>query len=333
MSQKELVESLRTGQLDIEDVVEAIMKVGSAEKKLLAAKILGVDPNRVIQEMFMGYKQRKQRKQLYSADKNIPNDLIGLYYELGDRMPFESLKNAFVSRYIKEESRLEGVHSPEEIEGLRVMYEYIHSDESDYMFNIYTLKDLHQKLYSKAPYPEFGGNFRRDDVYLPGTGTELTEWSMIRPMLNEIDRDVLSLWEIAPEIRDCDDADILLEYLDECVVLGCRIIKVHPFKDGNGRTVRGFINKMLETAGLPPVYIKENERTEYHKAMNKANNEGDYTDIKNFYHYKVCDSIVELDINPRVRNQLNGEDTTGTVKAGQVVVKSKADDIKRPSGE
>lgn len=332
MSQKELVESLKTGQLDIEDVVEAIMKVGSAEKKLLAAKILGVDPNRVIQEMFMGYKQRKQRKQLYSADKNIPNDLIGLYYELGDRMPFESLKNAFVSRYIKEESRLEGVHSPEEIEGLRVMYEYIHSDESDYMFNIYTLKDLHQKLYSKAPYPEFGGNFRRDDVYLPGTGTELTEWSMIRPMLNEIDRDVLSLWEIAPEIRDCDDADILLEYLDECVVLGCRIIKVHPFKDGNGRTVRGFINKMLETAGLPPVYIKENERTEYHKAMNKANNEGDYTDIKNFYHYKVCDSIVELDINPRVRNQLNGEDTTGTVKAGQVV-KSKADDIKRPSGE
>lgn len=332
MSQKELVESLKTGQLDIEEVVEAIMKVGPAEKKILAARILGVDPNRVIQEMFMGYKQRKQRKQLYSADKKIPNDLIGLYYELGDRMPFESLKNAFVSRYIKEESKLEGVHSPEEIEGLRVMYEYIHSDESDYMFNIYTLKDLHQKLYSKAPYPEFGGNFRRDDVYLPGTGTELSEWSMIRPMLNEIDKDVLSLWEIAPDVRDCNDADILLEYLDECVVLGCRIIKVHPFKDGNGRTVRGFINKMLETAGLPPVYIKENERTEYHKAMNKANNEGDYTDIKNFYHYKVCDSIVELDINPRVRNQLNGEDTTGTAKAGQVV-KSKADDVKRPSGE
>lgn len=332
MSQKELVESLKTGQLDIEEVVDAIMKVGPAEKKLLAARILGVNPNRVIQEMFMGYKQRKQRKQLYSADKKIPNDLIGLYYELGDRMPFESLKNAFVSRYIKEESRLEGVHSSEEIEGLRVMYEYIHSDESDYMFNIYTLKDLHQKLYSKAPYPEFGGNFRRDDVYLPGTGTELSEWSMIRPMLNEIDKDVLSLWEIAPEVRDCNDADILLEYLDECVVLGCKIIKVHPFKDGNGRTVRGFINKMLETAGLPPVYIKENERTEYHKAMNKANNEGDYTDIKNFYHYKVCDSIVELDINPRVRNQLNGEDTTGTAKSEQVV-KSKADDVKRSSGE
>ena len=88
------------------------------------------------------------------------------------------------------------------------------------------------------------------------------------------------------------------------------------------------MNKLLEAAGLPPVYIKANERTEYHKAMNKANNEGDYTDIKNFYHYKVCDSIVELDINPRIRRQMaGGEDTTGTSRS-DVAVKSKADDFK-----
>lgn len=328
MSQKELLELLRAGTIDVEDVIEAVMKVGTAERRIAAAKILGVDPNRIIQEMFMGYKQRKQRKQLYGVDENIPNDLIGLYYELGDRMPFDSLKKAFVSRYITQESRLEEVHSPEEIEGLRAMYEYIHSDESDYMFNIYTLKELHEKLYSKAPYPEFGGTFRRDDVYLPGTGTEIAEWSMIRPMLNELDKDVLLLWDLAPEVRDCEDADVMLDYLDEVVVLGCKIIKVHPFKDGNGRSVRGFMNKLLEAAGLPPVYIKANERTEYHKAMNKANNEGDYTDIKNFYHYKVCDSIVELDINPRIRRQLaGGEDTTGTGKS-DAVVKSKADDKK-----
>ena len=42
---------------------------------------------------------------------------------------------------------------------------------------------------------------------------------------------------------------------------------------------------------------------EYHKAMNLANNEGDFTDIKNFYRYKVCDSIVELDINERVSSR------------------------------
>ena len=85
MSQKELLEYLKTGQIDVEDVIEAVMKVGSAEKRVLAAKILGVDPNRVIQEMFMGYKQRKQRKQLYSDDNTIPTTLIKMYYGFEDR--------------------------------------------------------------------------------------------------------------------------------------------------------------------------------------------------------------------------------------------------------
>ena len=60
---------------------------------------------------------------------------------------------------------------------------------------------------------------------------------------------------------------------------------------------------MLEDVGLPPIYIREKERSEYHKAMNLVNNEGDFTDIKNFYRYKVCDSIVELDINERVSSR------------------------------
>lgn len=39
--------------------------------------------------------------------------------------------------------------------------------------------------------------------------------------------------------------------------------------------------------------------------MNKANNEGNYNYIKGFYRYKVCDSIIELDINDRIRKQDN----------------------------
>ena len=94
-------------------------------------------------------------------------------------------------------------------------------------------------------------------------------------------------------------------HLSNCVVIGCKLIKVHPFDDGNGRTIRGFINKLFEDVGLPPIYIKANERTEYHLAMNKANNEGNYDYIKGFYRYKVCDSIIELDINNRIKKQDN----------------------------
>ena len=95
----------------------------------------------------------------------------------------------------------------------------------------------------------------------------------------------------------------MLEYLDDSVEVMCKLIKIHPFGDGNGRTIRGFTNKLFEDAGLPPIYIKANERTEYHKAMNLANNENDYTAIKQFYRYKVCDSIIELDINERLKEE------------------------------
>ena len=327
MSSKEIAEYLSS-----REVLNELLKMDGMNKNILAKIIFGVDPSIIIQEMFMGYKQRKQRKQLYSSDNTLPNTLITLYYEFSpNKISFERLKSAFVSRYIKEESKLEGVHCDSEVEGLRSMYEYIHSEDSDYMFNVYTLKDIHRSLYSNTEHPEFGGEFRRHDVYLPGTGTELTEWSMIRYELNKLDPEIVNLVELAPEIRESGDAELLLAYMDECVTIGCKLIKIHPFGDGNGRAVRGFTNKMLEYVGLPPIYIKANERTEYHKAMNRANNEGDYTDIRNFYRYKVCDSIVELDINPRLRRQINGdaEKDMGEVQ----VVKSKVDDLSRPKSD
>lgn len=274
-----------------------------------ALQQIGVDPLFVIRESFLGYKYRKREKKLYDGDSEIPTKLIRLYYGLNnDRADFDTLQKAFVTHYINQESKLEGIdikniHSKAEIEGLGVMYEYIHSEDIDYMFNVYTLKDLHKRLFSKTEFPECAGDFRNWDVYLPGTGTEISEWSMIRPRLESLEPEIQLLLEETKKIKQFGNVEDILNFIDRCVVLKCKLIKVHPFGDGNGRTVRGFINKLFEYAGLPPIYIKENERTEYHKAMNKANNDGDYKDIINFYKYKICDSIVELDINHRVKKE------------------------------
>lgn len=267
----------------------------------------GIDLMFLMQESFNGYKLRKNRHTLYTSDAAIPTKLIKAYYSLKrDDFQFDNMKKAFITKYVKNESKLEGlddtdIHSKVEIAGLGVMYEYIHSDDINYLFDVYTLKDLHRKLFSLTPHPECSGDFRNFDVYLPGTGTELSEWSMIRPFLKQIDVDVQELVKLAPIVKEVGSSDDLIEYLDRCVVVGCRLIKVHPFMDGNGRTIRGFINKLLEDAGLPPIYIKPTERTEYHNAMNLANNEGDYSEIKAFYRYKICDSIIELDINERLK--------------------------------
>lgn len=276
-------------------------------KKILLNKVLqenDIDSKFLISQMFLGYKYRKENHKLYSADINIPTNLIKIYYTLNkDEVTFDNMKKSFMNKYIKNESAIEGAHhNCDEVKGIEAMYEYINSNDCNYMFNVYTLKDLHKKLYSFVPCEEFGGNFRNSDCILNETMTEITPWSYIRQSLNEIDKNIQDLLIKASNIKNNDDVDDLLEYLDECVIIKCKLIQVHPFFDGNGRTIRGFINKLFELAGLPFVYIKENERDEYLKAMYKANH-NDFEDIKNFYRYKICDSIVELDINNQIRNE------------------------------
>ena len=105
----------------------------------------------------------------------------------------------------------------------------------------------------------------------------------------------------AQTIKEKEDVNELLSYLDECLKVQIKLLIIHPFSDGNGRTIRGFTNKLLEDVGLPPVYIKASEKEEYLNALSKADS-GDLKTLSNFYRYKICDSIVELDINQRIHN-------------------------------
>jgi Fic family protein len=57
-----------------------------------------------------------------------------------------------------------------------------------------------------------------------------------------------------------------------------RFVWIHPFLDGNGRTVRLLFNLLLMKQGFPPAIILRNDRKKYYDALNKAN-EGDYSKI------------------------------------------------------
>ncbi len=281
--------------------------MANKEELLEQLELFGLDAPFLIQQAFLGYKYQRSRNKQFDPKAELPTKLIRMYYGLNpDEVTFNELKKSFVTHYIQNESEFEKVsiqevHGKEEVEGLKRMYSYIHSDEIEYMFNVYTLKDLHQKLFSCTSYPDLAGNFRNIDVYLPGSGVELCEWSLIRDRLNVLDEMVLFLREYAPIAKASTDVDDLLFYLDACVELNAQLIKVHPFFDGNGRTIRGFTNKLLEDVGLPPIYVKPNEREDYGRAMNLALTVENYQELKNFYRYKICDSIVELDINAKVR--------------------------------
>jgi len=54
-----------------------------------------------------------------------------------------------------------------------------------------------------------------------------------------------------------------------------RFVWIHPFFDGNGRTVRLAMNLILMQAGYPPAIILKNDRKKYYTSLNQAN-KGNY---------------------------------------------------------
>ncbi|WP_443946179.1 Fic family protein [Pedobacter sp. AW1-32] len=50
-----------------------------------------------------------------------------------------------------------------------------------------------------------------------------------------------------------------------------RLVWIHPFFDGNGRTVRLAMNLLLMRKGFPPAIILKNDRKKYYEALNQAN--------------------------------------------------------------
>lgn len=66
-----------------------------------------------------------------------------------------------------------------------------------------------------------------------------------------------------------------LNIIELATVFHHRFVWIHPFFDGNGRTVRLAMNLLLMNAGFPPAIILANDRKKYYAGLNKAN-KGDY---------------------------------------------------------
>lgn len=239
----------------------------------------------------------------YNSDSNIPQNLIKLYYsEDTNHSSFSDIMESFKEKYIKQESLLEGVHTLEEINGLGEVYDYIRSEDWQKCANIYIILVINGKLFSLTPYPEFGGTFRTNDCYIGESDVHTTPYAEIPMEIQKLWPEFDRLMKLGIELnkhKEYVSEDRIIEYINDCLKLKTRLIEVHPFNDGNGRTMRALVNLLFKIAGLPPVYVKRAERKKYIEAMDRAVTEKDYSYIDKFYYYKICDSIIELDINQR----------------------------------
>lgn len=265
-----------------------------------------------IELLFKGYMNRKKEKRLFEDSTKIPESIILTYYacikkplfnniydEFKDR--YISIKN-FKERYLYNENKLEQVHTKEEQQGLRLVYDYIQRKENLEDINMYTLSEIHEILYSKVEHPEFGGRYRTDERYLPNSGIDVVSPSLIVHEMNLLRYDIDKLVQEGIRLGKEIDLQSIIPYINKCIVIKCKLIKIHPFGDGNGRSIRAFINLLFRLANIPPIYIENKERQKYGEAMQLAVGDGDLSKINQFYYYKICDSIIDLDNNLKFLN-------------------------------
>lgn len=83
-----------------------------------------------------------------------------------------------------------------------------------------------------------------------------------------------------------DDVNAYLEQgrrsLTIAAYLHARLTDIHPFADGNGRVARLLTNMALLAMGMPPVVIREQDKTAYYAALDVFHLEGDLNPLKRF---------------------------------------------------
>ena len=129
---------------------------------------------------YYSYKAEKDNKKYANRDVIIPQSIIKLYYSRDSITPFSNIIKKFKDRYIYNENELERVKEPSEREGLECLYDYIQNEEWKKTDNIFLVNRLHQILYSRVPYPEFGGVFRKQNTFVVFGGDNIAiDWTLV----------------------------------------------------------------------------------------------------------------------------------------------------------
>lgn len=75
-----------------------------------------------------------------------------------------------------------------------------------------------------------------------------------------------------------------------------RLVTIHPFVDGNGRTARLLMNLILITAGYPPAIINKEDRKEYIDSIEKGQLSNNLADYYAFM-FKAVDNSMDVYLN------------------------------------
>ena len=126
---------------------------------------------------------------------------------------------------------------------------------------------------------ENAGQYRKTQVRIAGaTHTPPDSWEVPRLM------DEWGAWLLEAQKQD--------EPITISAQAHHRLVNIHPFVDGNGRTARLIMNLLLIKEGYPPAVIERVHRKEYYRVLAEAD-EGSVAPLVNFLGRAVERSLIQ----------------------------------------
>jgi Fic family protein len=171
-----------------------------------------------------------------------------------------------------------------------------HDKAIDYLYSIvnddYKLRSIDilslHGLVLRSIEEDFAGRIRNGGVRISGANFTPPNATKVSDLLDEL-------------IDFINTNPLQLNAIELATVFHHKLVWIHPFFDGNGRTVRLVMNLLLMRCGFPPAIILKNDRKKYYEALNQANG-GNYQKLT----LLMCQSL-ERTLNIYI-NALPGND-------------------------
>lgn len=149
---------------------------------------------------------------------------------------------------------------------LEYLYDVVDKDKN-HTVSERLIRTLHELVVQETE-KEWAGRYRSSNVFIGGASHTPPDAFEVPALMNE-----LMQW--------LHKSDRKLHRIELAALFHHKLVHIHPFFDGNGRTARLAMNVLLMQSGYPLAIILKNDRKHYYRVLDRAD-QGDFEPLIRF---------------------------------------------------